>query len=256
MINCGSAQFDAPYDDFRDYEPFCKLGVLLPYIGFKELLISKYINKTVSLKYAVDVTTGACTAYLYANGVIMDSFDGTMGVQRPITAVNQQEQVSAVINGILGTATQAAKTIGTAGTTAVAGATLAGASSVAEAAPQAAKFAGGQSQIGGGAINTILSGYSTLQAAIDSPISTRGAYSGVLGEFGNQYPYFIFAWLKTSKPANEIETIGLPSNAGGAVGSFGGFLQCAAFNLANGFSGTDTEAEEIYSIMRSGVYVS
>ena len=256
MINCGSAQFDETYGDFRDYEPFCKLGVLLPYIGFKELSISKYINKTVSLKYAVDVTTGACTAYLYANGVIMDSFDGTMGVQRPITAVNQQAQVSAVINGILGTTTQAAKTIGTAGTTAVAGATLAGASSVAEAAPQAAKFAGGQSQIGGGAINTILSGYSTLNAAIDSPISTRGAYSGVLGEFGNQYPYFIFAWLKTSKPANEIETIGLPSNAGGAVGSFGGFLQCAAFNLANGFSGTDTEAEEIYSIMRSGVYVS
>jgi len=256
MINCGSAQFDETYGDFRDYEPFCKLGVLLPYIGFKELSISKYINKTVSLKYAVDVTTGACTAYLYANNVIMDSFDGTMGVQRPITAVNQQAQVSAVINGILGTATQAAKTIGTAGTTAVAGATLAGASSVAEAAPQAAKFAGGQSQIGGGAINTILSGYSTLEAAIDSPISTRGAYSGVLGEFGNQYPYFIFAWLKTSKPANEIETIGLPSNAGGAVGSFGGFLQCAAFNLANGFGGTDTEAEEIYSIMRSGVYVS
>ena len=256
MINCGSAQFDETYGDFRDYEPFCKLGVLLPYIGFKELSISKYINKTVSLKYAVDVTTGACTAYLYANGVIMDSFDGTMGVQRPITAVNQQAQVSAVINGILGTATQAAKTIGTAGTTAVAGATLAGASSVAEAAPQAAKFAGGQSQIGGGAINTILSGYSTLNAAIDSPISTRGAYSGVLGEFGNQYPYFIFAWLKTSKPANEIETIGLPSNAGGAVGTFGGFLQCAAFNLANGFGGTDTEAEEIYSIMRNGVYVS
>lgn len=256
MINCGSAQFDETYGDFRDYEPFCKLGVLLPYVGFKELSISKYINKTVSLKYAVDVTTGACTAYLYANGVIMDSFDGTMGVQRPITAVNQQAQVSAVINGILGTATQAAKTIGTAGTTAVAGATLAGASSVAEAAPQAAKFAGGQSQIGGGAINTILSGYSTLNAAVDSPISTRGAYSGVLGEFGNQYPYFIFAWLKTSKPANEIETVGLPSNAGGAVGSFGGFLQCAAFNLANGFGGTDTEAEEIYSIMRNGVYVS
>ena len=256
MINCGSAQFDETYGDFRDYEPFCKLGVLLPYIGFKELSISKFINKTVSLKYAVDVTTGACTAYLYANGVIMESFDGTMGVQRPITAVNQQAQVSAVINGILGTTTQAAKTIGTAGTTAVAGATLAGASSVAEAAPQAAKFAGGQSQIGGGAINTILSGYSTLQAAIDSPISTRGAYSGVLGEFGNQYPYFIFAWLKTSKPANEIETIGLPSNAGGAVGSFGGFLQCAAFNLANGFGGTDTEAEEIYNLMRNGVYIS
>lgn len=256
MINCGSAPFNETYGDYRDYEPFCKLGVLLPYIGFRELSISRYINKTVSLKYAVDVTTGACTAYLYANGVIMDSFDGTMGVQRPLTAVNQQAQVSAVINGILGTATQAAKTVGTAGTAAIGAAALSGASSSAQAMSAGAKFAGSESQMGGGVVNTILSGYNTLQSAIDPPMSTRGAYSGVLGQFANQYPYFIFAWLKTSKPVNEVETVGLPSNTGGTVGSFGGYLKCSAFNLANGFGGTQSEANEIIAQMMEGVYVS
>lgn len=254
MINCGSAPFNETYGDYRDYEPYCKLGVLLPYIGYRELSISRYINKTVSLKYAVDVTTGACTAYLYSNNVIMDSFDGTMGVQRPLTAVNQQAQVSAVINGILGTTTQAAKTVGTAGTAAIGAAALSGASGASQALNMGGQLAG--SGIGGGVPGTILSGYNTLQAALDPPMSTRGAYSGVLGQFANQYPYFIFSWLKTSKPANEIETVGLPSNAGGTVGSFGGYLKCSAFNLANGFGGTQSEANEIIAQMMEGVYIS
>lgn len=256
MIDCGSAVFEPTYGDVRDYEPYCKLYVMLPYCGTHELTISKYIGKTVSLKYAVDVTTGACTAYLYANNVIMDSFDGTMGVQRPITAVNQQAQVSSIINGIMGTAESVSKTVGTAGMAIAGGSALSSATTGAKAISASGEIANAGTNFGGGVQGTILQGYNALQASMDAPMSTRGAFSGVLGQFGNQYPYFIFAWLKTSKPANEVETVGLPSNAGGAVGNFGGFLQCSAFNLANGFTGTDNEANEIYSIMSSGVYVS
>lgn len=256
MINCGSAVFEPTYGDVRDYEPYCKLYVMLPYCGTHELTISKYIGKTVSLKYAVDVTTGACTAYLYANNVIMDSFDGTMGVQRPITAVNQQAQVSSIINGIMGTAESVSKTVGTAGMAIAGGSALSSATTGAKAISASGEIANAGTNFGGGVQGTILQGYNALQASLDAPMSTRGAFSGVLGQFGNQYPYFIFSWLKTSKPANEIETVGLPTNAGGAVGGFGGFLQCSAFNLANGFTGTDNEANEIYSVMSSGVYVS
>ena len=256
MINCGSAHFAPTYGDIRDLEPYCLLYVNLPYCGVHQLQISKYLDKTVTLKYAVDVTTGACTAYLYANGICMDSFDGTMGTQRPLTAVNQQQHVSSVISGILGTAESTAKTVGTAGATALTGTALAGATSVTQATQMGAQFAQGETATGSGVAGTILQGYNTMQSAIDPPMTTRGAYSGLLGQFGNQYPYFIFAWLKTSKPANEIETVGLPSNAGGAVSNFGGFLQCSAFNLANGFGGTDVESAEISAIMASGVYVS
>lgn len=256
MINCGSAVFEPTYGDVRDFEPYCKVYAMLPYCGTHELTISKYIGKTVSLKYAVDVTTGACTAYLYANNVIMDSFDGTMGVQRPITAVNQQAQVSSIINGIMGTAESVSKTVGTAGMAIAGGSALSSATTGAKAISAGGEIANAGANFGGGVQGTILQGYNALQASLDAPMSTRGAFSGVLGQFGNQYPYFIFAWLKTSKPANEIETVGLPSNAGGAVGAFGGFLQCSAFNLANGFGGTDAEANEIYAIMSSGVYVS
>lgn len=254
MINCGTVFFEAPYGDWRDYE--CKLFVILPFCGIHELNISAFINSNVTLKYAVDVTSGACTAYLYSDNKIVDAFDGSMGVSRPLTSVNQQGQSDAIVNGIISTATSTAKTIGTAGTAIVGGSALASAKTGAKALSASGDIMGAGSDFGGSVQGTILQGYNTLQNAIDQPMTNRGGFAGILGQFGNMSPYFIFAWQKNSKPANEIETVGLPSNAGGAVGNFGGFLQCSAFNLANGFTGTDNEANEIYSIMSSGVYVS
>lgn len=254
MINCGTVFFEAPYGDWRDYE--CKLFVILPFCGIHELNISAYINSNVTLKYAVDVTSGACTAYLYSDNKIVDAFDGSMGVSRPLTAVNQQAQADAVVNGIISTATSTAKTIGTAGTAMVGGSALSSAKTGAKALSAGGEIVSAGNDFGGGVQGTILQAYNTLQSAIDQPMTNRGGFAGILGQFGNMSPYFIFAWQKNSKPANEIETVGLPSNAGGAVGNFGGFLQCSAFNLANGFTGTDNEANEIYSIMSSGVYVS
>lgn len=254
MINCGTVFFEAPYGDWRDYE--CKLFCILPFCGMHELNISAYINSNVTLKYAVDVTSGACTAYLYSDGKIVDAFDGSMGVSRPLTAVNQQAQADAVVNGIISTATSTAKTIGTAGTAMIGGSALSSATTGAKAISASGEIANAGSNFGGGVLGTILQAYNTLQTAIDQPMTNRGGFAGILGQFGNMSPYFVFAWQKNSKPANELETVGLPSNAGGAVGGFGGFLQCSAFNLANGFNGTDNEANEIYSIMSNGVYVS
>lgn len=250
MIDCGSAFFKETYGDVRDYEPFCRIFVMLPYCGTHALQISKYINKTVKIKYAVDVTTGACTAYIYANDVIMDSFDGSMGVQRPLMAVNQQAHVAAVTNGVLSTGQSAIRTVGSAGAAALG---AVGGLSQETALMEATKMG---AKSGSGIIDTIVSGYNTLQADLDEPMTTRGAFSGNLGGFGVQSPYFVFAWLKTSKPDNETELVGLPSNAGGTVGSFGGYLKCSSFSLANGFTGTQEEANEIINQMLAGVYVS
>ena len=102
----------------------------------------------------------------------------------------------------------------------------------------------------------VINGYSTLQNTLSAPITTRGSYAGNLGNFGLTHVTFYFAWLNTVVPSNEIALIGKPSNMGGAVGNFSGFLQVSAFNMTSGFGGTDTELEEIYSLLRSGIYVS
>ena len=254
MINCGSAAFPETYGDYRDYEPYCKLAVMLPYCGTHELKISNYINKTITIKYAVDVTTGACTAYILADAIIIDSFDGSMQVNRPVTGNDQQRQASAVFEGLMKTGTDAVGAVGQVAGGVSGGAAIGGAIGNLTA-QTAGGIAGGMISGGGGALSTIGQAANTLQMAIDNPISTRGSYGGILGLFGVQSPYFIFAWLRTVEPNNEISVVGKPSGTGQTVGAFGGFLQTSAFQLAAGFTGTDKEAEEIYNIVSNGIYL-
>lgn len=254
MINCGSAAFNETYGDFRDYEPYCKLAVMLPFCGTHELKISSYINTTISIKYAVDVTTGACTAYLYANNVIIDSFDGSMQVNRPVTGNDQQRQASSVFEGVMKTGTAAVGTVGQVAGGVASGTAIGGALGNVTA-QTATSVVGGTVAGGGAALGVIGQAANTLQMSIDNPVSTRGSYGGILGLFGVQSPYFIFAWLRTVEPKNELSVVGKPSGTGQAVGAFGGFLQTSAFQLAAGFTGTDKEAEEIYNIVTNGIYL-
>ena len=256
LINMGEQFFRSPYEDgdFRNFEPWCKLYVLLPYAGIHELVISRYINKRVGIKLAVDVTTGACEYHIYANGCEMDSFQGQMGSQIPLTANDKASQVSAVQNGILtsvsGLAQSASdiqQTFGAAGAMMMGG------------------MDAGKSLTFGGitpGINALNSGVTIAQGAqtairnfLNAPIQTKGASAGNLGDFGVNSPYFIFAWANSIVPKNEINLVGKPSNQGGKVGEFAGYLKCSAFRLANGFTGTAAEAAQIAAQMMEGVYI-
>lgn len=241
MINCGQAFFQPPYNegDFRNLEPWCKMYLALPYAGIHQIAISKYINKRVQIKLAVDITTGACEYHVYSNNIEMDSFTGSMGTQIPLTAEDNARQVSGLQNGLIQSVAGLAQIGLSAGSAIASGGTL---------TPVA--ITGGVS-----GVNTMAQGLQNMQKEfIDAPIQTKGASIGNLGDFGINSIYFIFAWANSITPKNELNLVGKPSNQGGAVNSFAGFLKCSAFNLADGFSGTQTEAEEISAIMANGVY--
>ena len=256
LINMGEQFFRSPYEDgdFRNFEPWCKLYVLLPYAGIHELVISRYINTRVGIKLAVDVTTGACEYHIFSNGKEMDSFQGQMGSQIPLTANDKASQVSAVQNGILTSvsglaqsASDVQQTFGAAGAMMMGG------------------MDAGKSLTSGGitpGINALNSGVTIAQGAqtairnfLNAPIQTKGASAGNLGDFGVNSPYFIFAWANSIVPQNEINLVGKPSNQGGKVGEFAGYLKCSAFRLANGFTGTAAEAAQIAAQMMEGVYI-
>lgn len=231
LINMGSQYFAPPYGDrdFRNYEPYCKLYIMLPYAGVHELQISKYIGKYVTIKMAVDLATGQATYFLYAGQTIMDSFDCCIGAHRPITASDHARHVSDTVNAVLQTGQGALQSV-------VQGAT-----------ENLATF--------GSAANTVLQGYQAMNITNDPPMSTRGSFTGGTGLFDVKSPYFIFAQQKPQAPANLLQIMGKPSSAGGRVSNFSGFLSTCAFSLADGFTGTQEEAEEIYSLMAGGVYV-
>ena len=256
LIDCGTVTFNETFGSYLDLEPACLLYIWLPFCGVHQLQISKYINKTIKLRYGVSVFDGSCVAFLSTNdgtkNIVLDTFTGNMAVHRPITANDQARQTAAVVQGIMQTSMSAIKTVGTVGAGAVGlGAAAASASvSALGAAGIASDMTSGGMSSGG----TIMQAANTLQAAMDAPISTRGALSGMLSLFDTMIPTFIAARLKTIEPANEVEIVGKPSNVGGLVSSFSGYLKTSAFNLRN-FTGTIDEAEEIQRMFRGGVYI-
>lgn len=243
MIDCGSLFIAPVYNDYRDYK--IKLYIALPYCGFHCLdPISKYMGKNLSVKYAVDITTGGCTAYVYADGIYLgDSFDGFMASQRPLTALDQ----TAYLNSVMGcVSSMVSRETGMLNTAAEG---IAGAAS--------GKVSGGVGP--GGAIETSAGAFGDIyklsQAAKDTPMRTRGGFAGCLGFFGNQKIHIVTAQAKTVKPSLEQSLVGYPSHVSQTVGQFSGYLKCSYFKMANGFNGTLEELKEIIEMMQGGVYL-
>lgn len=256
IIDCGTVTYNETFGSYLDIEPACLLYIWLPGCGVHQLQISKYINRIVKLRYAVSVFDGSCMAILSQhngnNDIVLDTFTGNFAVHIPLTANDQARQTSAVVQGIMQTSMSAIKTIGTVGAGAVGlGAAAASASVSALGAASVASDMSSGGISGGG---TIMQAANTLQAAMDAPISTRGALSGMLSLFDTMIPTFIVARLNSIEPENELQIVGKPSAAGGKVGTFAGFLKTSAFDMPN-FPGTIEEANEIQNMFRGGVYI-
>lgn len=243
IIDCGSLFIAPVYNDYRDYR--IKLYISLPYCGFHCLdPISKYMGKTLSVKYAVDITTGACTAYIYADGIYLgDSFDGFMASQRPLSGLDQTAWLNSVMGCVSSLATRETGMINSA-TEGIAGAA-------------SGKVSGGVGP--GGAINLSMGAtgdlYKLSQAVKDTPMQTRGGFAGCLGFFGNQKIHIVTAQAKTVKPTLEQPLVGYPSHVSQTVGQFSGYLKCSYFKMADGFNGTLEELKEIVEMMQGGVYL-
>jgi hypothetical protein len=260
-LTMGSANISEQYASELDYEPWTQLYIMLPYCGVYQLQCSKYTGRVVRCDYAVDIVSGACTAYLYAGegggskGLLLDSSDGNMGSQRAITAVDQAQYVSNIVNGVMGgsaTVSSGASMVGRAAHQAAGMGSIGGAAGIAGAAGIGAGI--GVAGVGV-ASSGIYKGFETLQAAETIPMSTRGGNAGNLGYFGIQKPMFIVIRRACVRPGNEKEVIGYPSGQGGTVGSFSGYLKCSAFKIADGFTGSQQELNEIVDIMSAGIYL-
>ena len=250
LLDCGSVFIAPVYNDFRDYK--IKLFLSLPYVGLHEIEISKALNHNLQVKYAVDITTGACTAHILFDGISYgDSFDGFMASQRPLTALDQTAYLNSVMGCVSSIVGREAGLISSA-KSAIAGVATGGAKETS---------GGGVSGISGapsglatsyGAISDL---YGLSQAVKSQPMVTRGGFAGCLGFFGNQQIHIITIQSKTVKPSLEQLLVGYPSHVSQTVGSFSGFLKCSYFKMAAGFSGTLQEWNEIQEIMQGGIYL-
>lgn len=241
LLNCGRVFISPVYNDFRDYR--IKLFISLPYCGVHELNISKFLNHYLEVYYAVDITTGACSAHVLADGISYgDTFDGFMASQRPITALDQTAYLNSVMSSVSSIVHREAGMISDA-KSAIAG--------VATGNTKGATSGPSGIDISSGAISDL---YNLSQAVKDMPMTSRGGFAGCLGFFGNQQIHIITVQSKTVKPSLEQQIVGYPSHVSQRIGNFSGFLKTSAINL-NNFSGTAQELEDIHNALAKGIYL-
>ena len=89
VVNMGSCTYYPPdgVDDFRSFEPYSSAELYVPYCGSVKIEPADYIGHKISVKYLIDVETGACLALIYKDDLAIDSIAGQIGVQIPITGV-------------------------------------------------------------------------------------------------------------------------------------------------------------------------
>ena len=83
-INCGDINISRYFGDFKDYNPYTKVYVYLPYIGVNEINTNQIMEKNLNLTYGVDVLDGSCVARLSSGGIQFASYSGNLATEYPI----------------------------------------------------------------------------------------------------------------------------------------------------------------------------
>lgn len=107
-MTIGTITIPLYYSSFLDYAPFTKIDIFLPFVGYKTLDTSFVMGRTLSVELITDIITGACKYILYSDGVQFSSFDGSIGIDIPLTSSNRAQVEMSYIQSALGVVTNTA----------------------------------------------------------------------------------------------------------------------------------------------------
>lgn len=87
VYNAGKCIYYPPdgLNDFRSYSPYSSAELYIPYCGSVKIDPADYIGHEISVKYLIDLATGACIALVLRDKLVLDSIAGQIGVQLPIS---------------------------------------------------------------------------------------------------------------------------------------------------------------------------
>lgn len=96
VLNFGTTHIKRTFNDFRDFAPYTKLQLDIPFCGKVELDTKVFMNHDLSLYIFYDITSGKCTALVYRDSLLYQTLDGVCGVNIPLTAVNMAQYQNAI----------------------------------------------------------------------------------------------------------------------------------------------------------------
>ena len=104
-VDCGSVDLQEYFGNVFDYPPYTEVSIYLPFIGIRQLDPSDVMRSTISVKYRIDVLTGACLAEVNvqrdAAGGTLYTFSGDAAVRYPVSSGSYM----GIVSGLIGVAT-------------------------------------------------------------------------------------------------------------------------------------------------------
>lgn len=219
-IPLGSVNVEEFWGSALDYSPYTKVSIYLPYIGMVPLNIDEIQKSELTVTYRIEVSTGACVAYILVNGNVMYSFNGNCAKRFPISAQSSMSILN-TLSGLLTTVGTAVATVATEGM----------------AAPMLVSSAG---QTAANVVN----------AKVD--VQHSGTVGDVFGWLGVQTPFLLFERPRQSLPANANVFEGYPANATVKLGDIKGFTRVREIHL-EGIPLTTPELNELETLLKEGV---
>lgn len=96
----GPYTIDRKFGDFRDYAPYTRVSVFLPYCGWCDLP-SHVVGKSVTVKYFTDIIAATCKAVVFCGNNIIAEAAGVIGLDIPFVADNVGAKMQAVTAGMI-----------------------------------------------------------------------------------------------------------------------------------------------------------
>lgn len=218
-VDCGSVSLQEYFGNVFDYPPFTEIFIYLPFIGVRRLDPSDVMRATVSVKYHVDVFTGACLADVNVKrdtaGGVLYTFPGSCSVQYPLSSGSYMGIVSTIASTVVSAVT-APTPLGT-GT-------------------------------------AILGGITNLAFNSHANVERSGSFTGNAGAMGSKIPYLIISRPQTAMAQNFETLSGYPSNTYTTISACTGFTQVKYVHVEN-LTATETEKQEIERLLKEGVIV-
>ena len=238
QLDGGSVFVPNNYNDFRDYEPYTKVSVTVPFCGVLELTPSEVVGKTLYLDYVIDLQTGTIKATVSVQSntfFIVGSLSGVCGSQIPLTANNNIEFLQRIAN--------------------VGSSIISSGSSAGNAADTVAGLTGS------GAIGAVAGGVVMGANAVGSMLSLppitvhkQGNATGFANYGGSSQAYLTVQRQKYIVPDNYGHSVGYATAFSSVLSSLSGFTVCSNVDLS-GFTCHEDERSEIKALLESGVYL-
>lgn len=237
-ITLFNTTFEGIYGDWRDFTQF-DYELFLPFKGFVTLDVYKILNRTVRCEMMFDITTHNIRYYLFADDVIIERFDASVGVNMPIMASDMVNKAKAEHEATLG-------------------AVKSGANAVGGLIGNGAKLfsgdvVGGVSGLIQTSTNAVIDGIKTYDTfASHETQSVQGSFSSSMNIYDITYAYIKITERGLIIPDKLHTLYNYPSYYMGKASALSGYCEISDIRL-NGFTGTKDEALALKNDLKEGV---